>query len=395
MNICMLVSNYLPHQGGAEYAVHHLTTALLRLGHKVVVLMENDSTATHLRYPYPVFQSLRIPLLSSGRNRWLHACLMHRRHKFDVMHIHIAWPAAGFVAARMKKHHRLPIVITPHGGDVQVLREIDYGLCLTPSVAAKVVFTLSTADLVTAVSKRMRTAVAERGVDPGCVRDIGYGTEFDAIQNLRTDNLRRNLGLSEDDFVVLSVGRNSRVKDIPTLIEGLRIAAANEPRLKCILVGPDESIRQLVEKAGLTDRVKILGRIPSGYDPKQPGDVVFQTPYPELIAAYRACDVYVSTSHIESFNTSALDAFACGKPVIITNTQGFMDLLEERVNGHSIPPRDPGALAETLLVFARDRDLCHRMGEAARLTARQYDWQEVARRYVGVYEEAIGSVRSR
>jgi glycosyltransferase involved in cell wall biosynthesis len=240
----------------------------------------------------------------------------------------------------------------------------------------------------------MRIAIADRSGQVETVRDAGCGTEFREIQKLETDDLSSQLGFSTDDFVVLSVGRNSRVKDIGTLVEGFRLAAAKEHRLKLLMVGPDESIRELVAKADLNERVVLLGRIPRNYDPKHPTEAVFNTPYPEMIAAYRACDVYVSSSLTESFNTAALDAFACARPVIITNTQGFMDLLNDGVNGWSVPPRDPDALAEKILNLARNPAACRHMGETAHRLAAEYDWTRVALRYVSVYEEAIASARS-
>lgn len=389
MKICMLVSNYLPRQGGAEYAVHHLTNVLIKLGHDVCVLMENDPAAKNITYPYPVYPCWRLPFVPSETKRWLHSYFQHRRQRFDVVHAHIAWPGAGLIGRKLKRKSKVAFVVTPHGGDVQVVPEIQYGMCLDPATAEGIRATLLAAELVTAVSKRIRIAIADRGGDPNRIRDAPYGTEFEKIQQLQTGDLRTQLGLSPDDFVTLSVGRNSRVKDIPTLVESLRIAAASEPRLKCIMVGPDESIRELVKQAGLTDRVAILGRIPSGYDPRKPSNVVFETPYPELIAAYRACDVFVATSYTESYNTSALDAFSCGKPAVITNTQGFMDTLEDGVSGYSVPVRNPAAFAEKLLWLARNRDRCRQMGEAARKVAAQYEWEKVAKRYLAVYEEAV------
>lgn len=389
MKIGMLVSNFLPRQGGAEYAVHHLTSRLIALGHQVSVLAGHDPASRWIRYPYPVFHSPKLPLIPLESQRYLHAYLVQRRERFDLIHAHIAWEA-GFVGAKLKRTLGIPLVITCHGGDVQIVPEIDYGLCLDPEKAEKVRFALSSADAVTSVSNRMRRALADRGARTERIRDVGYGTELDKIQNLQTVDLRKQLGLSTEDFVVLGVGRNSRVKDIPTFLQGFRLAADREPRLKCILVGPDESVSKMTTELNLTDRVRVLGRIPAGYDPRRPNDVVFHTPYPELIAAYRAADVFVATSYIESFNTSALDAFACAKPVIITNTQGFMDLLREGINGYSIPPRNPHALAERILMMVNDRERCKQMGHQAMETARDYDWHRVARRYVTVYEEAIG-----
>jgi glycosyltransferase involved in cell wall biosynthesis len=388
MKIGMLVSNFLPRQGGAEYVVHHLTIALTQLGHQVTVLAPSDPTARPLRFPYTVHRALRIPLVSLETQRLLQATSQHKRRGFDLIHAHIAWEA-GFVGAKLKAKCDVPLVITPHGGDVQTIPEIQYGLCLNPSTNEKVRFAFGAANLITAVSQRIRLAVVERGGSPERIRLVAPGTEFERIQTLPADDPRPSFGLSAADFVVLSVGRNSRVKDVPTLIEALRIASSQEMRIRCVLVGPDDSIRAPVEEAGLADRVTLLGRIPPGFNPRRPADAILQTPYPELIAAYRACDVFVSSSLTESFNTAALDAFACGRPAIVTNTQGFMDVLNDGVNGWSVPPRDPDALAEKILHLARNRDFCRTMGEAARATASNYDWNAVAKRFVSVYEEAL------
>lgn len=385
----MLVMNYLPRQGGAEYIVHHLTTALIQHGHQVTVLAEYDPAAKGFPFPYSVYQPPPVPLMDPVARRFLHALYHTRRQKFDVVHMHIAWPGAATLGKRLQRWCHVPIVLTPYGGDVQVAPEIRYGLCLDPVAARKVGQTLRMADLVTAPSRRVRQAIVDRGGNPDRIRDVPFGTEYDKIQQIKTADLRSELGLSPDDFVVLSVGRNSPVKDIPTLIEGLRLAAATEPRLKCILVGPDKTVRGLVDQAQLSDRVKVLGRIPTGYDPLHPTNLVFQTPYPEMVAAYRACNLYVSTSYIEAFNTSVHDAFACGRPALITNTHGNMDVLKEGVNGCSVPPHDPEAVAEKLLHLARNRDVCARMGEHALATARLYDWTGVAKQYVAVYEEAV------
>jgi glycosyltransferase involved in cell wall biosynthesis len=393
MNICMLVSNFLPRQGGAEYVVHHLTRALIEARHTVTVLAGADPAARTIRYPYPVHHCPLLPLIGLETQRLWHARYHHARERFDVVHAHIAWEA-GCVAARLQRRCGVPVVITPHGGDVQVVPEIEYGLCLNPKIAEKVRFALQNADRITAISQRMRLAIADRSGQVENVRDAGCGTEFHKIQSIRTEDLRPQIGFAPDDFVVLSVGRNSRVKDIGTLLEGFRLAAEKEHRLKLLMVGPDESIRELVNNAGLDKQAVLLGRIPRNYDPKHPTEAVFDTPYPELIAAYRACDVYVSSSLVESFNTAALDAFACGKPVLVTNTQGFMDLLNDGINGWSIPPRDPAALAEKILNLVRNPEACRHMGEAGRRIAAEYDWARVAERYLTVYQEAIANAQS-
>jgi phosphatidylinositol alpha-mannosyltransferase len=96
---------------------------------------------------------------------------------------------------------------------------------------------------------------------------------------------------------------------------------------------------------------------------------------------------------MESFGIVLLEAMAAGVPVVATDIPGYNEVVEDGVQGFLVPPEDPEALAEALLRLLRDPALRARMSAAGRQRARQYDWDEIARRVVEFYEEVRERVR--
>jgi glycosyltransferase involved in cell wall biosynthesis len=98
-------------------------------------------------------------------------------------------------------------------------------------------------------------------------------------------------------------------------------------------------------------------------------------PRSALPEVYGRSDVFVLPSLVEGFGLTALEAMACGKPVIVSDHTFGGDVVEDGVNGFVVPIRDPGAIAERLEVLSSDVAGRERMGRAARETAQSYSWE--------------------
>jgi D-inositol-3-phosphate glycosyltransferase len=102
---------------------------------------------------------------------------------------------------------------------------------------------------------------------------------------------------------------------------------------------------------------------------------------------YSAADVLVMPSHYESFGMVALEAMACGTPVIASQVGGLAFLVQDGVTGFTVPAEDHGILCEKLTTLLNDRELQKSFGSNAFQYAQEYDWGKIARRILGVYEE--------
>lgn len=197
------------------------------------------------------------------------------------------------------------------------------------------------------------------------------------------------IGVLCPDRVLLFVGRVERLKGLDVLIRALAIMRQQgilERFPLCLTViggDPDANpeqmstemarIKKLCRRYGLEDLVMFLG--------KRSQDTL---PY-----YYSAAEVLVMPSHYESFGMVALEAMACGTPVVASQVGGLAFLVQDAVTGYTVPSGDPAALAERLTALISDDQLRLQMGEEAMRVARGYGWEKIAARMIAVYEEAL------
>jgi D-inositol-3-phosphate glycosyltransferase len=106
---------------------------------------------------------------------------------------------------------------------------------------------------------------------------------------------------------------------------------------------------------------------------------------------YSAAEVVVMPSHYESFGLVALEAMACGTPVVASETGGLLFLVRDGETGLHVPTADPAALAEKLELLLEDQELLTRLGNQAAKYARGFGWPGVADRVIQVYEQLVGA----
>ena len=104
---------------------------------------------------------------------------------------------------------------------------------------------------------------------------------------------------------------------------------------------------------------------------------------------YSAADVLIMPSHYESFGMVALEAMACGTPVVASQVGGLAFLIQDGVTGFVVPGGDPVALSERLTELISQPDLRKRLGEQAAAYAREYAWEIITDRVLDLYYEVL------
>jgi D-inositol-3-phosphate glycosyltransferase len=102
---------------------------------------------------------------------------------------------------------------------------------------------------------------------------------------------------------------------------------------------------------------------------------------------YAAADVVVMPSHYESFGMVALEAMACGTPVVASDVGGLSFTVADGVTGYLVPARDPAALAERICDILNDPVHRDELGQGAMRAAQQYGWERVADQIEALYDE--------
>jgi glycosyltransferase involved in cell wall biosynthesis len=165
---------------------------------------------------------------------------------------------------------------------------------------------------------------------------------------------RGELGIGEQDFVFLFVGRLNRDKGVLDLALAFRDVAAKHPSARLFVVGPDEGgiTREMQEAAGAAkDAVRFVGR----------------TPLPERFMA--AADCFTLPSYREGFGTSIIEAACAGLPAIASRIYGVTDAVVDGETGLLHAPHDVAAIRDAMLRVLEDCDLTRRMGSAAEARA--------------------------
>ncbi|GJQ52760.1 MAG: glycosyl transferase family 1 [Anaerolineaceae bacterium] len=213
---------------------------------------------------------------------------------------------------------------------------------------------------------------------------IPPGVNVGRFYPIPPDEAKAYIGLKPDDRMILFVGRIEPLKGVDTLIEAMSCLHKKEARsVHLAIIGGDPSaspekmnvemarLKKLCETLGLDQSVVFLGARDQD-----------KLPY-----YYSAAEVAVMPSHYESFGMVALEAMACGTPVIASEVGGLAYLVRDGETGFTIPAEEPEMLCEKLSWLLNDEALRRKMSAQAAAYAQDYAWERIAKRIVDVYEE--------
>lgn len=212
---------------------------------------------------------------------------------------------------------------------------------------------------------------------------IPPGVNVSRFYPIPSDEAKMYIGLKPEDRMILFVGRIEPLKGVDTLLEAMSCLQMKESRpVHLAIIGGDPSASPEMmnaEMARLKNLCEVLGLDQS---------VVFLgvRDQDKLSYYYSAAEVVVMPSHYESFGMVALEAMACGTPVIASEVGGLAYLVRDGETGFTIPAEEPETLCEKLSWLLNDRELHDSMSKRAVEYAQDYAWEKIAKQIVDVYE---------
>ena len=298
--------------------------------------------------------------------------------RHDLVHAHFFM--SGLAALRLKAAHGTPIVMTFHA--LGLVRRLHQG--------ASDRFPEARIEIERQLVAQSDTVVAECPQDADDLRRlygasdrrmtlVPCGVDLDEFAARPDGAARRELGLGDDEFVVLQLGRMVPRKGVDDAVRAIgRLPATAAARL--VVVGGDgdgdpetQRLRAIARRAGCAERVTFFAKQARARVP----------------LFYAACDVFVSAPWYEPFGITPLEAMASGRPVIGSRVGGIRSTVVDGVTGLLVPPRDPVALARAIETLRLQPRLRRRMGEAGRRrAARDYTWAGVTSSLERAYETA-------
>ncbi len=188
--------------------------------------------------------------------------------------------------------------------------------------------------------------------------------------------LANTLGIAHDVPLLLFVGRLDPLKGPDLLI---RMMAILRTYAHLVILGGDEHdperarLRQLADELGVASQVHLLDAVPQD----------------QLPIYYRAADLLTIASHYESFGLVAVEAMACGTPVIAPAVGGLPVIVREGINGALVSQRSPLAFADRVDSLLSDPARYARLAHYARASVTRFSWPVIAAQVVEVYRDAL------
>lgn len=177
------------------------------------------------------------------------------------------------------------------------------------------------------------------------IHGIGINTERLTQNSVDKKSIRKELGLKETDFIVLSVGELNRNKNQATILKAL--AKLNNPEIHYILCGKgyeEENLKGLAKQLDIEKNVHFLGY------------------RRDVVDICSESDVYAMPSFREGLPVSSLEAMYCGLPLVTSNIRGLVDVNHEGVNGYLCSPTDIDAFASNIKLLFENPDMRTKMG---------------------------------
>ena len=365
-----------PTYGGSGAVATELGLDLARRGHEVHFITY-DSPFRLRGYTERVFfhqvetRMGRYPLFDHFPYTLALASKQHEvvlREELDLLHVHYAIPHAttAYLAREMLKGERsLRVITTLHGTDITLVGQESSFYAITK-------FSIERSDGVTAVSSYLRDETYRAFGCGNC--DVRMVPNFVNLQEYRpADQGCRGTVAPEGHKVITHVSNFREVKRVKDVIRVFaRVRRAMPATLVMIGDGPERvDAENEARDLAVTDDVRFLGRLDS------------------VASLLQASDLFILPSQTESFGLAALEAMACGAPVVASRAGGLPEVIDDGVNGILEPVGSVEAMGRRAVELLRDPERHAAMRAAAIAKAQQFSADKIVPMYEAYYREVL------
>ena len=279
---------------------------------------------------------------------------LQKENKYDIVHVHT--PTAGVYGRLLKvKFPKLKTIYTAHGfhffkGAPKLNWAIYYPIERIMAKFTDTIITINSEDFERAKKFKIRNTYKVDGV----------GVDLDKynLDNFNRNEIRKNLNLKQDDFVILMIAEVNKNKNHKQMIDAIEILKNKGiDNIKVLCAGDGvifDEVKQYIEDKNLQENIHMLG---------------FRTDINELISA---CDIGILMSYREGLPRNIMELMACKKPVIGTDIRGIRDLVNDGVNGYLVKVRDIEGTAKSIEKIYGDKKLLDDMSDNAYESIKKY-----------------------
>ncbi|HEX8575829.1 MAG TPA: N-acetyl-alpha-D-glucosaminyl L-malate synthase BshA [Flavobacterium sp.] len=368
-----------PTFGGSGVVATELGLELARRGHEIHFITYSQPVRLALLNPNVHYHEVNVPEYPLFHYQPYELALssklvdMVKLHKIELLHVHYAIPHAyaGYMAKQMLKQEGIdiPMVTTLHGTDITLVGN-------HPFYKPAVTFSINKSDFVTSVSQSLKE---ETNKLFNITNEIVVIPNFIELnKNVNDPNIPcyRSVIAKKEERIITHISNFRRVKRIPDIIKiFFQIQLAMPAKLMMVGDGPEkEKAENLCAELGIADKVIFFGNSN------------------EIDRILSYTDLFLLPSQTESFGLAALEAMACGVPVISSNSGGLPEVNFHGISGYLSNVGDIDEMAGNAIKILQDNAILAQFKANALEVAKKFDIKNILPLYEELYEKAIKNV---
>ncbi len=388
MKILQVTPTFIPSRFGGVSLFYNLSRNLVKRGHEVVVyttdIRDRYSRLSDIQGGRDIdgikvyyFRNISNSLATRYRlavPKGMYGAVREQINNFDIIHLHNVRAFQNIIVHRYARKYNIPYVLQARGslitffykGWQKKIFDVIWGHRILKDAAKLVALTPIEAEQYRSM-----------GISEDKIEIIPNGIELSEFENLpERGKFRRKYGLSDDQRIILYLGRIHKIKGLDLLVRAFAELSQPLNSFKLVIAGPDDgylpSLKKLIADLEISNEVLFTGHL-YGED---------------KVAAYVDADVFVLPSTYEIFGNVVLEACACGTPVIVTDRCGIADA----VGGQAglVVLYDKDQLRDALFHMLNDDKMRLQFGEKGKLLVREnFNWEKIAKQMEGVYQAIL------
>ena len=365
-----------PTFGGSGVVATELGLELARRGHEIHFITYSQPVRLALLNPNVHYHEVNVPEYPLFHYQPYELALssklvdMVKLYKIEVLHVHYAIPHAyaGYMAKQMLKNEgiNLPMITTLHGTDITLVGN-------HPFYKPAVTFSINKSDYVTSVSQSLKDDTLKLFKIKNKIKVIPNFIELDKMKKDPLAPCHRSVMAKENERIITHISNFRKVKRIPDIIKIFYNIQKEMPaKLMMVGDGPEkEKAEILCMELGIYDKVIFFGNSN------------------EIDKILCLTDLFLLPSETESFGLAALEAMACGVPVISSNSGGLPEVNFEGISGYLSNVGNVEEMAANAIKILKDDKTLREFKANALEVAKKFDIKNILPKYEALYQKAI------
>ncbi|EHJ57021.1 hypothetical protein HMPREF9318_02137 [Streptococcus urinalis FB127-CNA-2] len=328
MRIGLFTDTYFPQVSGVATSIKTLKTELEKMGHEVYIFTTTDKHVKRFEDP-TIIRLPSVPFVSFTDRRVVYRGLISsykiaKQYNLDIIHTQTEF-SLGLLGKMVAKALRIPVVHTYHTQYEDYVGYIAKGKIIRPGMIKHIMKgylkdldgIICPSRIVLNLLDGYDVKVPKRIIPTGIPLDNYVRND---IRNQDIEHLKAELGIKENETMLLSLSRISYEKNIQAILMHFPEVIRDNDKIKLVIVGDGpylETLKSLSQDLGITDHVIFTGMIA----------------HDKVALYYKACDFFVSASTSETQGLTYTESLASGKPIIAHGNPYLDDLISDKMFG--------------------------------------------------------------